>query len=214
MRNTFSVIALIFCGLWSASQASAGTSYCTGISDNIVSNCGFETGDFTNWTISGDTANPGDYYYGVDGFDANSGNYGAYMSQDGVSSSVDLSQTLTTIMGDMYTFSFFLEQDTAPQTGYTHAFTATWGGTTVLSLTPTVALPGPVEVWTQYTFTEMATSTSTIINFAFENDDSYWSFDDVVVDLNAIPEPSTGLLAGAALCALLLLRLKLPARKS
>jgi len=38
----------------------------------------------------------------------------------------------------------------------------------------------------------------------FENDDSYWSFDDVSVV--QLPEPPAGLLAGTALFALLLLR--------
>jgi hypothetical protein len=208
MRNTFSVLALVLCGLWGASRATATPSYCTSVTGNLVTNCGFELGDFTGWTISGLTDNPGGNYYGVDSLpiDVNTGSSGAYMSQDFVDDGagfVNLSQTLATMAGVSYIVSFFLEQDTAPNTGYTHAFSAAFGGTTLLTLTPTVVSPGPVGVFTQYSFVESATGPSTVLNFAFENDDNYWSFDDVSV---AAPEPSTFLLAGAALGGLALLR--------
>jgi hypothetical protein len=49
---------------------------------------------------------------------------------------------------------------------------------------------------------ETATTASTLLSFSFENDDNYWSFDDV--SASATPEPSSGLLAGMALCALFL----------
>ncbi len=205
MRKTLAVLPLIICGLWSASQATAN-SLCTAVSGNLVTNCGFETGDFSGWTIGGATANPGDNYYGVDAFDANSGSFGAYMSQDFIDNIVPtapviLSQALSTSVGQAYSVTFWLEQDTAPTLGYNHAFTAMWGATTIKSLSPTIALPGPVSLYTQYTFTEVATSASTVLSFSFENDDNFWSFDDTSVAA-AAPEPSTGILAGAMLCGL------------
>ena len=206
MRKSFSVLVLMFCGFCCASQPMFGSSICAGITPNLVTNCGFETGDFTSWTIGGNSLNPGGNYYGVDAFDANSGNFGAYMSQDFIDAStapVTLSQTLTTTVGKAYAVTFWLEQDTAPTVGYTHLFSATWAGTTtILSLTPTVAIPGPVGVFTKYTLEETATSTSTTLTFTFENDDNYWSFDDVSV--TPAPEPSTGLLGGIALGMVLL----------
>ena len=209
MGKTMSVVALVLCGLWSASQAMASSSSCDAIAGNLVANCGFETGDFTGWTVSGNNVNPGGVYYGVDGFDSHSGNYGAYMSQNFMNgeTTVNLGQTLSTVAGAQYQVTFWVEQDTAPTLGYTHTFSATWNGvTTMLSLTPTVSSPGAVGVWTEYTFTETATSASTALLFAFLNDDSYWSFDDVSVVL--LPEPPAGVLAGTALFALLLLRRK------
>ena len=200
MRKCFSVLVLIFCGFWSASQPVFGGSVCAAISPNLVSNCGFETGDFTGWTIGGNTLNPGGNYYGVDAFDANSGNYGAYMSQDFIDAGtapITLSQTLTTTVGQAYNITFWLEQDTAPTTGYTHLFGAAWGGTTFLSLAPTVASPGTVGSFTRYSFMETAAGASTALKFTFENDDSYWSLDDV--SAASAPEPSTGLLGGLAL---------------
>ena len=206
MRKTLSVVALMFCGLWSL-QAVAGSSICDGIVGNLVANCGFESGNFNGWTVGGNTANPGSNYYGVDGFDANSGNFGAYMSEDLLSSSsaVTLSQTLATVAGQQYGISFWLQQDTPPAVGYNHSFTAIFGGSTMLTLTPTVSAPGPNGVWTEYTFYETATSSSTLLSFSFVNDDGYWSFDDASV---VTPEPATGLLAGTAVFALLLLRRK------
>ena len=203
MSKTFSVLAVIFSGVWGASQATANPSFCDAIAGNLVANCGFETGDFTGWTIGGNALNPGGNYYGVDFFDANSGLYGAYMSQDFVDAGttpVTLSQTLATSVGQKYTVTFFLEQDTPPTPGYMHGFTALWGATTMLSLTPSIASPGTVGSFTEYTYTETATSASTVLSFSFENDDNYWSFDDTSVAAVA-PEPSTGVLAGIALCA-------------
>ena len=144
MKIVLSVLGLFFCGFCSSRPAMA-SSLCGAVAGNLVSNCGFETGDFTGWTISGNTANPGENYYGVDAFDANSGNDGAYMSQDfidGGTAPVALSQTVATTPGDMYSLTFWLEQDSAPTAGYAHTFAALWGGETVLDLNPTAVTSG------------------------------------------------------------------------
>jgi len=210
IRKLSTFLALIVCGfLSSAPQAKADV--CSALVNgqpNIVNNCGFETGSFSSWTIGGNTANPGGNYYGVDSFDAHSGNNGAYVSQDYVDGGtvpVTLSQTLSTTPGSEYVVSFWLDQDTAPTAGYNHAFSAVFGGTTMLTLSPTVAAPGTVGSFVEYTFDEVATSATTTLQFSFENDDSYWSFDDVSV-ATMTPEPSTLFSAGAALAALLFIR--------
>ena len=208
MRKLFPFLSLIVCGFLS-SAPQAKDDLCSALvlgHPNIVNNCGFETGSFSSWTIGGNTANPGGNYYGVDSFDAHSGNDGAFMSQDFVDGGkvpVTLSQTLATTAGAEYEVSFYLEQDTVPTTGYTHAFSALFGSTTMLSLSPTVTLPGSVGSFVDYTFFETASSASTTIQFSFENDDNYWSFDDVSVTL--VPEPSTLIPTGVASATLLLL---------
>lgn len=208
MRKSFTLFAFALCGFFCSSQPMFASSICAGVSTNLVSNCGFETGAFTGWTIGGNVLNPAGNYYGVDAFDANSGNFGAYVSQDFLDAGttpVTLSETLTSTPGTVYNVVFWLEQDTAPTVGYTHLFNASWGGTTFLSVTPTVGLPGTVGAFTQYTFSETATGPSTTLKFTFENDDNYWSFDDVSVSV-ATPEPSTGLLGAIALALMLLVQ--------
>jgi Pro-kumamolisin, activation domain len=198
-----SLLILAVCGIWGASHAMAASSICDAVAGNLVLNCGFETGDFTDWNLTGSTDNPGNNYYGVDAFDANSGSYGAFMSQDFLdegATSVDLGQTLPTTAGGEYQITFYLEQDTAPTLGYNHAFTASWGGSTIESLTPTVAVPGTVGSFVEYSFIETTPTASTALEFTFENDDEYWSFDDASV--TPVPEPSTALLGGLALGAL------------
>jgi hypothetical protein len=212
MRKSFTVLAFVFCGFFCAPRTVSASTICSTVASNLVANCGFETGTFSSWTIGGNTLDPNDNYYGVDSFDANSGSYGAYMSQDLFEGTtpVTLSQTLATTVGDDYTVEFWLKQDTAPTKGYTHAFSASWDGTTFLSLTPTVAAPGVTGVFTEYTFSEIATGPSTTLSFSFENDDNYWSFDDVSVAAVPVstgaPEPSTGLLIGIAISLVLLVR--------
>lgn len=71
---------------------------CQSASGNIVGNCGFETGDFTHWSVSGNTS-----FTGVTGGAyAYSGNYGAYLGA--VGSDVYLSST-DFLQGNTLTFA-------------------------------------------------------------------------------------------------------------
>lgn len=202
MRKILLLIAVIALGI-----SSALADVCNGAANNLVSNCGFETGDFTSWTVGGNTANPGGNYYGVDAFDAHNGNFGAYMSEDAIdggTSPVTLSQSLTTKSEETYTVSFWLEQDTTPDGTTVHSFSASWDGSTIENIAPTASKTLASGVWDEYTFSEVGTGGAETLSFDFQNDDNYWSFDDVSV--NSVPEPSSCMLIGSAVFGLLGLR--------
>ena len=77
------------------SPAWAAASICDSIAGNVIVNCGFETGDFTGWTLTGNTG-----FTGVTSGSpyVNSGTYGAYLGpvgSDGFLSQSFLGNTLT-----------------------------------------------------------------------------------------------------------------------
>jgi hypothetical protein len=45
----------IFFGFGSAPVMAVPSSLCDAVAGNIVTNCGFETGDLTGWTLSGNS---------------------------------------------------------------------------------------------------------------------------------------------------------------
>jgi len=48
---TLSLLALL--AVMSAPLSAVGLSYCDGVAGNLIANCGFETGDFTDWALAG-----------------------------------------------------------------------------------------------------------------------------------------------------------------
>ena len=70
-RSTFSAIR------WGAAAFVLATFFAGAAQANLVTNPGFETGDFTGWALSGDTT-----FTGVDGFSPHSGSFGAFLGTD------------------------------------------------------------------------------------------------------------------------------------
>ena len=179
MRKISAILIFILCAALEGTLARA---------DNLVANPGFETGDLTSWTISGVDSSPGDngIYYGVDKSDAYSGSYGAYFGP--VGGVLDLTQTLATTPGTTYTVSFWLAQVPATPAGYTNSFLLSFGGNTLFSQTD---LAG--SNYTGYSYTGVASSASTVLQFAFRDDTGFFSLDDVSVSgtTAATPEPSS-----------------------
>jgi hypothetical protein len=82
-------------------------SICDAIASNLVANCGFETGDFTDWSTSNLNAS------GVESFGFDEGpNSGSFFAALGnVGSDGTISQTLSTVIGQPYTISFYFASD-------------------------------------------------------------------------------------------------------
>jgi hypothetical protein len=201
VSGAFCAVAFLFLGLQGGKAASV--SICDNIAGNLVANCGFETGDFTAWTLTGnDTIPPSELgnLYGVEGVDPdtiapNSGSYQAYVG-DLVANATTLSQTLTTLPGGEYTVSLYLAQDTEPGTGQppnSNEFDVTLDGMTVFD-----DIDVPVEGYTEYTGTVDVTDSSSVLDITLGNDLGEFLLDDVSVI--ATPEPSAWKLAlGGAL---------------
>ncbi len=145
------------------------------IGQTIVQNGGFETGDFTGWTQSGDTS-----YTDVTSGDTNyvhSGNNGA---QFGPSASLGyLTQTLVTTPGQTYLLSFWLSNPDETGNSGGVQFQANWNNTTLTNLTGTD--PTADFNWRQFNYIVTATNASTVLQFSFSNSPDYFGLDDVSV---------------------------------
>jgi hypothetical protein len=163
---------------------------------NLVSNGSFETGDFTGWTVSGDTTFTGvcDVSTCPGNFAPIDGTYAAYFGP--VGDNATISQTIATTPGDEYSLSFYLAN---PVGGTPNYFNVTFGNSSFNFTNFGVAFG-----WQQFTLTTLATSDQTQLSFTFRNDPSYWFLDNVTVQQSGgtLPEPSTLVLFGSGVLGL------------
>ena len=141
----------------------------------LVTNGGFETGDFTGWTQSGNTG-----FSGVSTSQPHTGTFAAFFGP--VGSNGFISQNLTTTVGNLYDLAFWLENDgTVP-----NHFEVSWAGGVLDSIDN-----GAAMAYTLYTFPGLgAISASTELKFGFRNDSAFWRLDDVSVVPHVVkPQP-------------------------
>ncbi len=149
------------------------------IGQNILVNGPFETGDFTGWTLVGDTTNASGFFNGVVGtttFPGSSqfihaGNHGAALGEHGFLAT--LAQTVLSVPGQTYLLSFWL---TNPTNLPTEQFQVNWNSNTIYNI-----LNPPVFGWTNLDFFVSATGTNSTLQFAAENDHFYFGLDGVTL---------------------------------
>ena len=164
-------------------------------SANLITNGGFETGNFTDWITPG-TGAPVNT---ADGIAPHSGSWQALLS------GFSVNQTITTTPGASYTINFWLAGY------YGNSFVVNWNGSTIFSLTN----PGSFG-YTEYTVNVTASTASTTLLFGVLKPQissrSGFLLDDISVNRTGASVPDTGStfsLLGLASLGLVALRRKL-----
>jgi hypothetical protein len=161
--------------VWFTNQTSGGArslQFKLLVNQPLVQNGGFETGDFTGWTQSGNTGYT-TVSSGSSQF-AHSGTYGARMGP--VGSLGYLSQTLPTVAGQNYLLSLWLDSPNTSGTLTPNEFSVLWNGSKIFDQLNI----GKIG-WTNLQFVVTATSSSAVLQFGFRDDPYYLGLDDISV---------------------------------
>ena len=155
----------------------------------LLVNGGFETGDFTGWSIDTET----NWALVVASNLAEGGMYEAELGTYG--SLGVLSQSFATTASQAYTVSFWAANDYSDAT---NVFQVTWNGVTQ---TPDPVLSATVaSEYTLYQFQVTALAETATLGFSFINEQSIYHLDNVQV--SAVPVPGALLLLGSGIAGL------------
>ena len=133
---------------------------------SLIQNGGLETGDFSGWTESGNSAST---LIGTGPLYAHSGGYGAQVGPFG--SLGYLSQNVPTTAGQSYLLSFWLD---SPDGRIPNEFLVSWNGTILFDRTNLPAIN-----WTNLQYIVQATRAGAVIQFGFRDDPSFLGLDDI-----------------------------------
>jgi hypothetical protein len=174
------LVALMFVGLMTVGSSSA---------QNLINNAGFETGDFTGWSIFNGQDPYDDTFVAGCGWSAVCPNSGDYQALFG---SVDeprgISQDINTTAGNTYEVSFWLANDG----GSPQSITISFAGVPLV-----VAGDSNGYGYTFFDFLVTASGSVSSFEVAAYNEPAYYSLDDVAVV--ETPEPASLVLLGSAL---------------
>ena len=174
----------VACGILAAALSASMAAHA-----NLVTNGGFETGDFTGWSASIDPVWDSVY----DG----APQAGTYAGSFGNPGSSTISQTLATAPSTTYKLTFWLQAE-ADVNGLSapNSFSFSWDGAPGA---PTL-VDSPAFGYTEFQYVLVASSASTTLSFTFSNEVAFWDFDSV--DVETVPEPASLALALGALAGL------------
>jgi hypothetical protein len=142
----------------------------------LVQNGGFESGDFSLWSQSGNTTST---TVDTNSSYTHSGTYGAKLGPSG--SLGFISQTLPTTPGQNYYLSLWLD---SPNGSGPNEFQVSWNGTVIFDQTNIGAIG-----WTNLQFAVVPTGTNTVLQFGFQDNPSYLGLDDISLTPRASPFP-------------------------
>ena len=209
MQKVCSAFILIFCGILTTGRVQAASSICDSIAGNLVGNCGFESADFSMWTVTGNLQGGiNGNYIGVDTEDPHSGNYQAYLGAQSANQqtgsgnlygpATTLSQAIATTNYHLYSVDFSLDTNGCSAfdgdcPGYHNYFDVYLNGHQVFA---TKDIPNSGGLYNSFHFVASSINgTPHNIQFDFTNDSDVFLFDDVsVVDLgpgSQTPEPAS-----------------------